>query len=145
MPEISTRERRLLLATVFLVALTVLWLALLRPALDLRQESLDRIANLNVVAGALDRFSPSIQEPSDRPPLRQRVAEAARASELGIQRLDPQGGALAVTLDDVPFVSLIGWIDTLTSDHSARVLSSEIARRPEPGIVTARIVLEDAR
>jgi general secretion pathway protein M len=72
-----------------------------------------------------------------------RVA-AETAAELGlvIRRLSPEGGRVAVAIENAPFSTLIEWIEVLQVEHAIAVASAEIERRPEPGVVSAQIVLE---
>ena len=123
------------------------WAGVVRPALDLRAASLTRISQVETVSAALDRLPATFAAApaAELPPLRTRVTDAARSAGLDIRRLDPQGAAISVTLDDVPFAALVGWLDRLTTTARVRVLSAEIGRRPTPGVVTARLVLEEAR
>lgn len=147
MPDLNPREKILLSAASLLLVAALLWMAVLRPSLDLRAAALAQIIRADAVASLLDQVPEgrAVGSVSERPPLRQRVADTARRSGVGIRRLDPQGATLSVSLDDVAFATLIGWLDTLTGPQRVRILSAEFGRRPEPGVVSAQLLLEDLR
>jgi type II secretory pathway component PulM len=147
MRPLNPRERRLLLLCGTGLSLLVFWMLVPGPALHARRAHMTRLNDLDRIAAVLDRVpqpqGASVSMPL--PPLRQRVTVAAQAAGIEIRRLDPQGSALSVSLGDVGFSVLAGWLDVLTSEQAVRIVSAEIARRPEPGIVNARLVLESRR
>jgi type II secretory pathway component PulM len=71
----------------------------------------------------------------------QRITQSAAALGIDIRRLDPQGNAIAVSVDAVAFSTFLGWVKTLSLDHSMTVLSAEIGRLAEPGSVSVRVLL----
>lgn len=145
MRTLTSREKALTIsATAAIGAIGLLQLVIL-PALTSRQESLAHLTKFETMSAILDALP--TQQPDNTqtalPPLRERVTDTARRAGLEIRRLDPQGAqALSVFMDDVPFAAVIGWLDQLTGAAQARVLSAEIGRSPEPGIVSARFLLE---
>ena len=143
MRALSLRERRLALAAGIVLPLTLMWQVVLSPALAQRAEAMSGLEALARIEAALDRASPDLSQPARAlPPLRQRVTDTARAAGIEIRRLDPAGRALSVSVDQVGFAALVGWLDGMTRAQSVRVLSAEIGRRTEPGTVRARLLLE---
>ena len=123
------------------------WSLVLNPMLGARSAHLARLADLDRISALLDSLPQTLTTgpATDLPPLRQRVTQSAAAAALEIRRLDPQGNALSVSLGDVGFSALAGWLDILTTAQAVQITGAEIARRPEPGIVSARLVLESLR
>ncbi|WP_299689804.1 type II secretion system protein M [uncultured Tateyamaria sp.] len=146
MQKLKARERHLIIAATVGIGCITLWSVIVAPAVSSREDSFAQLRKIDVLWAVLDRLPEGVhrQTPDTTAPLRQRVTASARSADIDIRRLDPQGSLLSVSLDAVPFTALIGWLDTLTSRSGVRVRSAEIGRRPEPGIVTARIVMEDA-
>ncbi|MFL4470151.1 type II secretion system protein GspM [Tateyamaria armeniaca] len=147
MRKLSPREINIAVAASLIIGCAVLWSTVVAPSLTSRADSFAQLRKVDILWEVLDQLPDTLQgaQPVMRDPLRQRVTASARAAAIDIRRLDPQGAALSVSLDDVAFTVLIGWLETLTTKSGVQVFSAEIGRRPEPGIVSARIVMEDAQ
>lgn len=144
MRRLNPTEARLVWTTALLLGGWVGWVLMIAPLLAARADGLADIALANAIADLLAR-APLVSAALPAPPtspLRTRVTTRAQAADLHVRRLEPSGTALSVTLDDAPYTALIGWLDVLTREDRARIVSLEIARRPPPGIVSARIMLE---
>jgi len=146
MRKLSAREIILIGGAASVVSVAILWSVAVAPSLATRQDSFAQLRKIDILWSILDQLPDTLnpKEPSISQPLRQRVTASARAASIDIRRLDPQGTTLSVTLDAVAFTALIGWLETLTTASGVQVFSAEIGRRAEPGIVSARIVMEDA-
>ncbi|MEL6883890.1 MAG: type II secretion system protein GspM [Pseudomonadota bacterium] len=146
MRKLSPREISLGLAATVLIGCATLWSAGIAPALSSRTDSYAQLRKIDILWSVLDQLPDTLGAPQtgSSQPLRQRVTASARAASVDIRRLDPKGTALSISLDAVAFTALLGWLETLTTTSGVQVLSAEIGRRPEPGIVSARIVMEDA-
>ncbi len=144
MRKLSRRETYLAASCAILVLTGTLLQVLILPAVELRSDSLTRLAKFNQIQNHLDQMPSIVTRAStaNRPPLRQWLTESAGLAGLDIRRLAPQGSAVSVSLEDVPFARLVGWLDQLSGPGQLQLLSAEIARRPEPGIVSAQLVLE---
>lgn len=125
----------------------VLWTLVVEPARETRTRSFAQLTKLDAIGQMM--VSQPVRQVRQKSrmegPLSRRITETARSAGLEIQRLDPQGTALGVTLDDVAFPALVAWINTLNTTADVHVRAAEIARLTEPGIVTARLLFEDAR
>ncbi len=146
MRKLSVREIMICSSAASIIGAATLWSVVVAPSLDARHDSFAQLRKIDILWSVLDQL-PDALGPSRSTvdqPLRQRVTASARAASINIRRLDPQGTALSVTLDAVAFTALIGWLEMLTKASHVQVFSAEIGRRAEPGIVSARIVLEDA-
>ncbi|WP_299613317.1 type II secretion system protein GspM [uncultured Tateyamaria sp.] len=147
MRKLSARESALCVATAAVIGAVALWSLVISPSLSSRSDSFAQLRKIDVLWAVLDQLPDTLTLPATRTtqPLRGRVTASARTASIDIRRLDPQGTALSVSLDAVPFTALLGWLETLTTTAEVQVYSAEIGRRPEPGIVSARIVMEDAQ
>lgn len=70
----------------------------------------------------------------------------ARAAGLGsaLKRVEPEGQrGVRVWFEQVPFDDLLRWLDQL-SQRGVRLSGLVVERRPEPGRIDARLVLEEA-
>jgi type II secretory pathway component PulM len=145
MRSLTLREQGLLFGLGGGLCAALVWLQVAQPALASKRNSHAQLAKIDALEGLLHSLPRSAGPPAPQQtvPLRQRVTSTAREAGLEIRRLDPQGAALSVSLDQVSFAALIGWVDTLSITAGTRVLAAEIGRLPEPGQVTARLLLED--
>lgn len=146
MRKLSTREINIAVIAGLIVGGAMAWSGIVAPSLASRANSFAQLRKVDILWTVLDQLPASLQGTRAAPSqsLRERVTASARAASIDIRRLDPQGPALSVSLDDVAFTALIGWLETLTTRSGVRVFSAEIGRRPEPGVVSARIVMEEA-
>lgn len=145
MRRLTPREQGLLLGLGGLLSAALVWVLVWQPALASKRDSYAQLTKIDAIEGFLHSL-PSLADtktPKQAEPLRQRVTSTARVAGLEIRRLDPQGPALSVSLDQVSFAALIRWVETLSTTAGTRVLAAEIGRLPEPGQVIARLLLED--
>ncbi|WP_299044382.1 type II secretion system protein GspM [uncultured Tateyamaria sp.] len=147
MRKLSSREITISGAAAMAIGAAALWSVVIEPSLSTRSDSFAQLRKIDILWSVLDQVPDTLYAPQTAPiqPLRQRVTASARAAAIDIRRVDPQGAALSISLDDVAFTALIGWLETLTTTYGVQVFSAEIGRRPEPGRVSARIVMEDAQ
>lgn len=66
------------------------------------------------------------------------VNSLARSNNISISRLQPQGQALQVWIDEVPWSNLLTWLETLKRDHGIVVNSVDLARGDSGGRVKVR-------
>jgi general secretion pathway protein M len=138
----SGRERALL-AGVALVAAGVLVLnGVWAPLASSRAAALQDIARIDQAMAQARVGGVGPAAPVDPRPTATIVADSAPEYGLAIQRLSPEGPRLAVALENADFKALIEWLATLEAEHAIGVFAAELERRPEPGVVSARIVLE---
>lgn len=144
--NLSPRERLLLtlLGPVIILAATFqfLWL----PIQSQRAAYLAEIAGYAQVTDQIARLasdgSPVVADPRPTSPLSTRVTQSAADAGLTLRRLEPEGHMLRVTLDDVAFANVMLWLSDLEVTQSVTVAAVEVDRRPEPGIVSARLLLK---
>ncbi|MEL7133263.1 MAG: type II secretion system protein GspM [Pseudomonadota bacterium] len=145
--KLSTRERALCAGAAALICLSAGWSVVIAPSLSSRADSFAQLRKIDILWAVAAQLPDTLSSPLAEPtlPLRERVTASARAAAIDIRRLDPQGMALSVSLDSVAFSVLLGWLETLTTSAGVQIYSAEIGRRPEPGVVSARIVMEDSQ
>ncbi|GEK09698.1 type II secretion system protein M [Pseudoalteromonas sp. McH1-7] len=63
--------------------------------------------------------------------------------KINISKMQPNGDALRLTIDNVEFNQLIAWVDELTNRHGVRVENLDLTQGNTPGFVrVSRLVLE---
>ena len=139
--QLGIREQLLLgIPLMVAVAYGVVEIAV-RPLVDARQEARADIARYDA---ALDRLSsaPDIAGAPDIPdlPVATVLTETAPSFGLAIRRLETAGEGAQVVLQNADFTALILWIDELESDRSIGVVTAQLDRNAEPGMVTARLL-----
>ena len=50
-----------------------------------------------------------------------------------------------VSLDDAPYDAVINWVAAMETDAAIALVAIELDRRTAPGIVAARLTLENAK
>jgi general secretion pathway protein M len=69
------------------------------------------------------------------------VTDSAPAYGLAIRRIETDQAGTRVELDDAGFAEVVLWIEELELQHGLRVVAVEMDRRPEPGVVAARLAV----
>lgn len=143
MSGLSPRERFLILAMVVLGIGAALYTFVLVPQGEARVRASEEIARYADLSRRIEANGPAALAPvSDIRPVPAIVAGSARDAAIPIRRLEPEGTRTRLVLGEVAFAPLMTWLAALDTGFAIRVASIEMERRPEPGIVTARIVLE---
>ena len=144
--RLSLRERVMVAAALPLALLLILYQFAWVPLRDARAARLDEITAYRLVTAAAARRAAdptpvAAQAPAD--PIATRVTQSAEAAGLQLRRLEPEGTGLRVTLDDVAFADLMLWLADMQARSAVRVAALEVDRRPTPGVVSTRLLLED--
>lgn len=140
----TPRERLLLLAGAIVLILAAYVLLVWQPLNEARDATLQRIAILDRVIAQAETIDPAkIAAPvtSDVPPATA-ITNAAAEYGLAIKRIEPDGAQTRVTLEDIKFDTLLLWLEKMSKDYTLGVSGLELERRPEPGVVTARVVFQ---
>lgn len=146
--RLTWRERFLLVAIMPLAALLTLFQFAWLPFQTARTARLAEISSYKLVtAAATRRAANRAPEVAPKPvdPIATRVTQGAESAGLQLRRLEPEATGLRVTLDDVQFSDLVLWLSDMQSTFAVRVAAIEIDRRTAPGVVSARLLLEDDR
>lgn len=141
--RLSARERVLILAMALLGALAAGYVYFWEPMVRDRARLVADIDRADRLTARLApwRGSDLPALPVAAETLTVVVAETARDRGLFIRRLEPEEGRARVSLENAGFEALIGWLAELRTDHAVRIAAIEIERRPEPGMVAARMTL----
>ena len=143
--NLSQRERTLVGVMALLAVGVGFYRFVWQPVDTARIAAKAEIAALEQITAEVREAGPSLRnepEPVRRNPATV-VTETAAAFDLPIRRLEPENGVTRVVFSEVGFDALIGWLGSLETDHALRVTAIEMDRRPEPGVVIARITLEN--
>lgn len=140
----TPRERRLIAAAAALLAVWAVVMLVWQPLRSGRaaleadllhaDQMLARVQRLPTTAGAAPV--------NDDRPLS--VIATTSAADMGLQvrRLQPQGDAVQVQVEDASFDFVLLWIAALERDHGLRLSDLTLIRRPAPGSVAATLTLE---
>lgn len=142
----SEREQ-ILLASLAGVAVVGLWAVFLwGPLQASRAAGMAEIARYDELlarAQSMDRAmlarAPIATDTTERPS----VAGSAASHGLLVRRIEPDGDATRISLEDAEFARILDWIAEMEATGLARVASVRMERRPEPGTVNAQVTLED--
>ncbi len=147
--QLSARERVLLLGGGALLLALAGWLYLWQPLLAARASQAERIGHYLSVLALADRAGATPMTAAEgsesAAPLAQRVTRSGEAAGIPLARLDPEGARLRITVAEAGFAEVIVWIAELEAAAGVRALSVEIARLTEPGRVSLRMTVEEAR
>ena len=78
-------------------------------------------------------------------PLATRITASAELAGVLVRRLEPEGAVVRVSLDDAPYDAVINWVAAMETDAAIALVAIELDRRTAPGIVAARLTLENAK
>jgi general secretion pathway protein M len=141
----TPRERLLIGGAASLVILWVVFALVWQPLWAHRAALDAAIVHTDQMLARVLRLPP----PSDMPPVSTddrplAVIATATAQDMGLQvrRLQPQGDAVQVGIEDAPFDFVLLWIAALERDHALRLTDLTLSRRPSPGTVAATLTLE---
>lgn len=142
--SLTTREKVMILTVLPLALLVALWYFAWKPLSATRIELMNDIATYQLVAdtAALSDVAQARPRPVNTTPIATRITDAAAAAGLPLRRIEPEGTGMRISVDDVPFATVVLWLADLEAAHGVTVIAAEINRRPEPGIVSARLLLE---
>lgn len=144
--SLTMRERVLLVGLVPLAVMFGLFQFAWVPLQQTRAAHLTDIAAYRLVSSAAARLQADpapITVPAPTDPIATRVTQSAESAGLQLRRLEPDGTGLRVTLDEVPFQSIMLWMLDMEANFAVRVAAIELDRRPAPGAISARLLLED--
>ena len=140
-----TPRERLLIAAVG--ALLLVWAAFAmvwQPLLAHRATLEADILRTDQLLARVRRLPPSsgTAPVTDDRPLSVIATTTAGDIGLEVRRLQPQGDAVQVVVDEAPFDFVLLWIAALERDHGLRLTDLTLTRRPAPGTVAATLTLE---
>ncbi len=147
----TRREQILLTIMLVLLAVTLLWLALLRPLALARSAAADRLgaalaaeARITAMAGSLQAIERR-RAPATTPLLDQ-ISQSASAAGLTIERLESPGdGAVAVRITAIRAEPLLRWLAALEQQDSILVERGTIRRNGDATVMVQLTLRQAAR
>ncbi|CAA9517454.1 MAG: hypothetical protein AVDCRST_MAG39-2285 [uncultured Sphingomonadaceae bacterium] len=139
----SPRERRLLVALAATAAVSLLIAGIYRPLAATRARAAADIRTYEVLAAQLRTAGPELARLRALDRSGSPAAATGSASSYGLQfrQLPSADGVTRLQFDGVEFARLLQWLAQLETTTTSRVVELRIDRRPEPGLVSARVGL----
>jgi len=146
--RLTLREKVLVLAVLPIAALLAAYQFAWVPLQTARTEYRAQIAAYHLVTDtarlATDSTVTVAPPPSvNQAPLANRITLSGDTAGIVLRRLEPDGTGIRVTLGDTSFVQVTQWLADMEQSFGIIATAIQIDRRPQPGIVSARILLED--
>ena len=141
--QLSIREKVLVLTLIVVGTIVAGYVYLWEPLTEARARSLAEIERAEHAVARLAKYDGAAiqQGPPTRETLGVLIASSAIERGIAISRLEPEGGHARVSIAEVDFEALIGWLAELKSGRSARVSTIDIERLTVPGVVAARLTV----
>lgn len=128
----APRERRLLLVAATAVALLVLWMIAVRPAMQVVRQAPGQLAVLDTQLQQMQRLAAESQGLRSATPVAPSAAAAALRSateRLGpTARLQMQGDRATLNFEDIPAPRLIAWLAEARTGARARAADAQFTR-----------------
>ena len=137
----SGRERVLLAVMASGLAAYLLFVGAARPLLAARGAALAAIAEHDAALARLAALPEGNAPVASGEPVTAIVTASAPGYDLTIRRIEAEGEGARLEIEDAGFPELVLWIEELERAHALRLITIEIERRPEPGLVGARLTL----
>ena len=140
----TPRERLILLAGGLILLVALFVVLVWQPLSAARSDAMARIAILDRVVARARTIDPTSVSQSAAPLATPATAitNSAGAFGLSIKRLESEATGTHVMLEDVKFDTLLLWLEKLETEDGLYASSIDLERRPEPGVVAARVTLE---
>lgn len=144
--RLSPRERRLLWIALPTLALVAGWTFVWQPLAAGRAAIEADISEARTLIAAVERF-PKDEASEARPPssvetpISTRLTRSAEAAGVTLARIEPQGAGLTAIVTSAPFDDIIAWIAAMEDTERMRLTEIELDRRPELGVVSARLTM----
>ncbi|UVO49374.1 type II secretion system protein M [Sphingomonas sp. SUN019] len=142
----SLRERRLILVMFALLAITIVWAAVIRPVRDGLASSRDAHASAVVRLGETEaqvRALKSIQRSRPQPldaPLADAIRARADTAGFALASLEPEGDRVRISIASAKPGALLGWIAGLEAEGI--LVDGVTISGAGPGIVSATMTLK---
>jgi general secretion pathway protein M len=139
----SRRERALIGVTAAAVSAYLLATNAVEPMLAARAQARAAIAGHDAALARLAARPASDAALASRSgrSVTAAVTESAPAYDLAIRRIEAVADGARLEVEDAGFAEVILWIEELEGEQALRVTAVEMDRRPEPGVVSARLTV----
>ena len=146
---LSRREKMLMLAALPLVVLFAGYRFVWMPLNEARMAARAEIRGYQTLIEAAENQGNQPAEVESvavvTTPLATRITASAELAGVLVRRLEPEGAVVRVSLDDAPYDAVINWVAAMETDAAIALVAIELDRRTAPGIVAARLTLENAK
>lgn len=151
---LATRERLILIAGSALLVLILLWALVWQPLVGSVRERETEVAAqrenlrwMQTAAAELQQLRGSGAQAAAGLGGRSLLGvadQSARSAGLGggLKRIEPEGDAVRVRLEGVPFDTVVAWLDGLAREAGVIAGSVTIERAGAPGLVNVRLTLQ---
>lgn len=150
---LARRERRMVAGGLTVIVLALIYLLLVEPATVGRSEISAELPGLRAQVSRMELLSGEVRRLASAPvvadsssQLRERIEQSAVSAGLGaMAQVGLVGERIEVKAKGVPFATLVDWLDSVLRETRVRVVDANVARDLQPGLVTAKVVLEAPR
>lgn len=146
--SLAERERRMLGAGASVLALVIAYVGIYEPVAGARHQRAVALQASRALAARIEQLAAaprSAAAPAGQgQSLLAIVDQSLKGSAIGKppSRLQPEGETtVRLWLEDVPFESLVRWLNELQERYGVRVDNAEVERESGPGLVSARLTL----
>lgn len=148
--SLEERERNLVIMLGGVLFIAIIYFAVYQPLSNklalakqgvIREQQLLIWVEKNAAKLVQLRASSTVSFNQNQGSLEQIVNSTARRYKLTINRLQPQGNKLQITLDSVSFVHLLEWLQELQLSSGVVVEIAEFRPQDAPGLVKTRLVV----
>ncbi|MBV7316701.1 type II secretion system protein M [Shewanella sp. NIFS-20-20] len=143
--SLAQRERQMVAAAVVVIIIGVgywgIWSPITNALSDAEQDLQVQQQNLlyaKTTANQITALRQSGQQSTRRGSISTIVTKAANDYQLEISRMQPQGNSIQLWMDDVPFNTLISFLDKLVQEQGLSLDSLDVSETDTPGIVQVR-------
>jgi len=141
--QLAQREQRLVIAMSALVGIFLLYSVIWQPLNSNIATAEQKVARQQALLAWVEENTEKYKRASKGKPqsggsLSSVVNSSARQSGINVTRMQPQGDDIQVWIDDVPFTTLLSWLESLSSSRGVMVKAIDINQLEKPGTVRVR-------
>lgn len=143
--SLAEREQRLVMMLAPVLLIAVLFFGIWKPVMTGASQTEQQVAaaerELAWMKTQAERVLSAARQPTGAKgsgSLSAIVNQVAAGRSITITRLQPQGDALQVWIDEVSWGDLLGLLETLKRDYGVMVTSADLARTDTEGLVKVR-------
>lgn len=155
--SLASRERVILIAGMLVLAVLLVWLAIVEPLADGRASLSNEVAGLSADHEWMQQVAPEVRRrASSQAGTGTGTAGAGNGSVLtlvevsanasgmrsAMTRVQPEGQGARLWFDSVSFDALMSWLAELETRQNLNVSQLAVDAGAEPGLVSARVLVE---
>ncbi len=153
--SLASRERVILIAGMLVLAVLLIWLAIVEPLADGRNSLRKEVAGLSADHDWMQQVAPEVRR---RASLRAgagaigagngsvltlvEVSANASGMRSAMTRVQPEGQGARLWFDSVSFDALVSWLAELETRQNLRISQLAVDAGSAPGLVSARVLVE---